>query len=108
MRAGKLRHLVTIESPIDVPTEAGEWEVAIWGTWATRRAEIIPLKGDERFQAEHLDPELTHQINMRYVDGILPSMRIVLGARTFDIKSALNVDERSRETEILATERIGN
>jgi len=35
-------------------------------------------------------------------------MRIVWGSRTFDIKSALNIEERNREIEILAIERIGS
>lgn len=107
MRAGRLKHKVTIESPIEVPDEAGEWEVAIWGVYATRRAEITPLSGTEQFRAQHLDPEVTHSMRMRFVKGITPEMRIVWGDRIFDIQSALNVEERSREIEILATERIG-
>jgi len=108
VRAGKLRHLVTVESAIETPSDAGEWEVAIWAVFATTRAEITPLKGTEKFQAQHLDPEITHLVRMRFIDGIIPAMRIVWGSRTFDIKSALNIEERNREIEILAIERIGS
>jgi len=108
MRAGGLRHPVTIESAIETPADAGEWEVAIWAVFATSRAEITPLNGTERFQAQHLDPEVTHRVRMRFIDGITPDMRIVWGSRIFDIKSVLDVEERRRELEMLATERIGS
>lgn len=108
MRAGELRHPVTIESAIETPADAGEWEVAIWAVFASTRAQITPLSGTEKFQAQHLDPEVTHLVQIRFIDGITPEMRIVWGSRTFGIKSVLNVEERSRELEILATERIGN
>ena len=108
LRTGDLRHPVVIEWPLETPADDGEMEVAIWAVYAEPRMAIEPLSGTESFGAQHEESKATHTGRCRYVAGVTPVMRVVYGARVFDIESALNVEERSRELEILMVEKTDN
>jgi hypothetical protein len=43
---------------------------------------------------------------MRYIAGLLPTMKIAWGDRMFEIISIINVAERNKEIVIMATEDV--
>lgn len=107
MRAGALRHLVTIQSVTDTPSASSRGGLtATWADVADVRASIEPLTGRERFAAQVVDAEVSHRIRMRHRAGVVPKMRVKFGTRLFDIRAVLNVEERNRELELLATEKV--
>jgi SPP1 family predicted phage head-tail adaptor len=109
MRAGKLRHKVTLQSPAGSRDAVGQ-RTTVWTTVDTVRGAIIPLKSDSRFLAAQAHASTTHRIRIRYqpeIAGIDGSWRVLFGSRVFTIDGVINVDERSRELELLSTEQLG-
>lgn len=55
-------------------------------------------RGREFWEAKGLHAETVGRIRLRYIDGIVPDMRLVLNGRTFEIIPPINnAYERNRE-----------
>ena len=104
MRAGNLRHLITIEEPIEALSDIGEVETT-WQESITTYALINPLVGREYWSARQVTSEVTGKVNIRYVNGITPKMRIKFGNRILSIEAIINVEERNRELVLLVSEK---
>lgn len=65
---------------------------------------VKPIAGQERWTAEKTQALVTHQVRMRYLDGITSGMRLKFGARYLTVNSVLNVDERNIELVLDCTE----
>jgi SPP1 family predicted phage head-tail adaptor len=105
MRAGKLIHLIEIQSPIET-TDAAGGPIPTWDEqtpYAQLYASVQPLRGREIIAAG-TDTQTTHKITTRYKAGITTDMRIKFGERYFGIDSVINVDERNVMLEIMAVE----
>lgn len=105
MRIGSLRHRITIQKFDKVDDGGGGYEET-WVAVATVSASVSPLQGKERYEAQQIQSSLSHKIKMRYRDGILPTMRVLFGARIFNIISVIDPDERHRELDLLCEEVI--
>ncbi len=105
MRAGRLRHKVVIQKTTEDRTDSGE-TTNTWSTHATVWASIEPLNGREYFQAQQETAVVNTRIRIRHVDGIVPKMRVLHGARVFDIKAVIDVNERGREIVLMCEERV--
>lgn len=105
MRSGPLRHWVTIRTYTKSRDSYGA-EVETWADFADTWASVEPLIGREYMAAKQISAEVSHKIRMRYIAGLLPTMKIAWGAREFEIVSILNVQERNTEIVIMATEDV--
>lgn len=92
--AGSLDTPISVERLKDPPTRAAsgaaakEWETfaeVIWSAWKQFR------RGAEDFQAGGYFQQSTYRVKIRPLDGLTSAMRLVDGARTFDIT---NIDDR--------------
>ena len=101
MRAGQLRHRVTIQSP----TEDIHGGPTTWADTETVYARIAPIGGREFFLAQQVQADVTHRIVMRYGPVVTPKHRLMFDGRYFDIRAVLNREERNRELELICTER---
>lgn len=105
MRAGKLRHLVTLQERSgaldDLGQQRDDW-VTRWKFWAS----IESTGGGETVAADQERPAATHKICGRWRAGILTSNRIVYGERIFDIQHVANVGERGRDLELICGEGL--
>lgn len=78
MQTGKLRHLVTFETPTVEHDSNGD----VTETWTTAfdgqqiSAAIEPLSGRELIAAQQVHSRVTTRITVRYRPGLLPEMRI--------------------------------
>lgn len=89
MRAGTLRHRVTIEHKTETRDSYGGVSTA-WATFAASvPAAILPVSGREFFAAEAQQSEVSAKIVMRQLAGLLPSMRIVHGGQQYNIRAIL-------------------
>ena len=108
MKAGELRHRITIQQKTVTQDTAG----VITETWAdlvTVWAAIEPLTGREKFLAQQVYTDMTTRVRIRYRSGIDPAMRLKYNSRIFEINVVVNPEERNRELELLCTERgLGN
>lgn len=105
MRAGELRHRVTIQEASETVTSAGE-RSKTWNDVATVWAAIEPLTGRERWQAQQVMATATHRVRMRYRGDVDVENRLVYGSRVLDILQVINPDERGRELVIICAEAV--
>jgi SPP1 family predicted phage head-tail adaptor len=105
MRAGSLRHRVTIQQAT-VTRDAIGGEVKTWEAVADRWASVEPLTGREFFSAQQEGAQLSARIRLRYLAGIVPTMRVVHGSAVYDVKAVVNVEGRSRELHLMVEEAV--
>ncbi len=105
MRAGDLRHKVTIQQKTTTKDTEGI-PSETWPDFATVWAAIEPLQGREFFSAQAVNAQVTTRIRIRYRAGITPTMRVSYGTRIFDIQVVIDVEERHRELQLMCQEVI--
>lgn len=106
MRAGSLRHLVTIQTPVETQNSFGEPEVRWQDLHTNIWANIMPISGREYFAAKQTVAEVSARIVMRYVEGITAKMKIVHGANEYLIEEIINENERNRMLTMMCTRVI--
>ena len=106
MRAGKLRHLVDIQEPVETQNAYGEPEVS-WSNVATKVwADIQPLRGREFFASRQFNAEVDVRIVMRYRSDVTAKMRVLHGSNEYYIDTPINVGERGRELQLMCTRSV--
>lgn len=114
MRAGLLRHRITIQKQSFTRNNYGE-KVGVWNDNINVWAQIQPLRGREYFESQQVQSAVSHRIRMRYrtlSDGslITPKERIKWvhpktgDDRYFEINSIINPDERNVYLDLMCTE----
>ena len=88
MRAGQLRHLVTIQTLTETNNEGNVTKS--WTNDGTAYAAIEPMSGDEKQQYQYVDGETYYNITMRYQDINSTDNRIVFDGKIFHLKNVLN------------------
>ncbi len=101
---GDLRHRVRIEDSQRVPDGAGGASLT-WSPVAEVFAAIWPRTGSEQMSLDRVAGKASHDIWIRYRPGVRPQMRIVSGARVFDILGVLDIGERRRWLKCIVEER---
>ena len=98
-RPGLKRHRVDIQAYVETQnTEGGTIRTfaSVDGLWW---AQIEPMRGTEKEQADQQKAIRTHRIYMRFFDpGIDESMRVLFGAKIFNIVAVINPGERGCDT----------
>lgn len=103
--AGRLRHRVTIEK-LTVGRDSIGGVTEVWSPFATRWAEVAPLRGREFFAAEQVNAEVSHRVTLRFLPGVVAKMRVNFGGRILTIEAALNIEERNRELQLMCLEVV--
>ena len=112
MQAGALRRRITFQTR-DVSVDSFGQQLTTWTDAFTMWASIEPLSAREVFAAQAVQTEVSHRITVRYRTELAnlttdAAMRVVHAGRLFDVHGMLNVDERRRTIELLATEGLSN
>ena len=103
MRAGLLRHRVTIQNLTTTQDSFGD-VVEDWSNFATVWAQVEDLSGREFFAAVQVNSEIKTRARIRYMEGIKPTMRILHGTRTLEIIAPIDPDGKRRMLELLCRE----
>lgn len=106
IRAGELRHRVTIQQNNSTSRDAVGAEVPNWQDVATVWAAVEPLRGREYLESQQVNAEVDTRIRIRHYPGITPDMRVIWGSRIYEIEAVINVDERDREIHLMCRERV--
>lgn len=105
MRAGSMRHSVTIEAQTKVQDSTGAI-VPTWSDFAAVRASIEPIAGREFFAASQVQSNVNTRIRIRFLSGITPKMRVVHGADLYDIEAVLPDSKSGRhEMQLMCIKR---
>lgn len=116
MRAGTLRHRVTLKRPIPVTTniygeKVGDTHepVASGMPGGTFFAEILPQAGTEVESSRQVQGMVSHRIRMRFIPGLNVGAQWIVEyqARRFEVVSVVDIDERKKEVSIAAREMVG-
>lgn len=105
MGAGKYRNRITYKKKEETPGALGEQQVD-WKMFRTVWAEIVPIRGREFWDSQQVQSEVTHRITHRYIPGISATMEIHYKSRVFEVLHYHVIDEREKEIEVLAKERL--
>lgn len=100
MKSGRLRDLVTIQAKTVTRQGNGE-EIRAWTTFAQQWADIQPLSGRELLTLRDEMASVTTRIRMRYLAGVVPTMRVVYGDSVYEITEVIDRDNRRAELELL-------
>lgn len=100
------RHRIVIQSLSLTPNDTGG-QAETWSTFTTVWASLTPKNVREVNFAERIEPRVDHEIRMRYVAGITPTMRISFDSRIFEIKSIIIPDEIKEFLMLVTTEDTG-
>ncbi|MDH5612212.1 MAG: phage head closure protein [Gammaproteobacteria bacterium] len=84
MKAGTLRHLVSLQSATKTEGDYGE-DTETWTQYAAPRAAIVPLRGAEFYAAQQVNAEINVKIIIRYRADVKASHRVVFGSITYEI-----------------------
>ena len=103
MRAGPMRHRVTLQQPVVALDSYGE-PVATWTTVDEVWAKVAPLAGREFVQVQGTQAEVTTRVVMRYRSDLEPKWRLVYTSHTYDVQAVINVGELNRELEVMCRE----
>ena len=110
--AGRLRHVVTLHRDAGTTADTYGQPVVSDTTYATRRAEIVPLEGRELWRARQIQADATHTVRLR-AGGLLsgtsrlqPKHWLVHEGRTFHVLHVRNVEELNAWLEVLVVERV--
>jgi len=102
MRAGQLRHRITIQQLSTTRDDYGG-VVETWADFAPDiPASVQPLSGRELIAAQAAQSEARVKMSMRYIPGVTEVMRVSYGGKVYNITAVIDVDERHRELQIMA------
>jgi SPP1 family predicted phage head-tail adaptor len=110
MRAGQMRHQVTIESSSISQSSTGA-TTTTWAAFATDIwAAIEPISGRELFSAQQVQSNLSTRIRIRHLAGVHEKMRVKYVNRDaetvyYDIESVIPLNERGAEMHLMCTRR---
>jgi SPP1 family predicted phage head-tail adaptor len=112
MRAGTLRHWLTFQVKSTETDELGQ-PLNVWTDLFSCRGQVSPTSGRERIAAAAVQSSVTHTVVVRYAPQLanpkgVAAMRIMFGARIFDIHDSINEDERNRMVTLMAEEGLNN
>lgn len=112
VRGGTLRHRLTFQRKSTDEDELGQ-PLNVWVDAFKCWGDVSPLSGRELIAAASVQSEVTHTISIRYRAELqnpkdVAAMRVVFGARVFDINASMNQDERNRLVMLQAREGINN
>ena len=104
VRAGDLRHRITIEAPVRQPDGLGG-AILTWTPIAEVWAAIWPRTASEAMLLDRPAGTASHDIWVRYRDGMVPEMRIVSGSRVFNILGVIDTEDRRRWLKCIVEQR---
>lgn len=104
LRAGQLRHLITIQQRTNTRDEYGQ-PIPAWATFATVWAEVLDMTGREFVESQEARAaEVSVTVIIRYLAGVKPTMRIIHSSRTLQIAAVLDPEGRSRMLQLMCRE----
>ncbi len=105
IRAGAMRHVVSIERRSD-ELDASGGQLNVWTTFAQRRAAVESTPGREVWAAAQRQGRAPTVFRLRWLDGVLPSMRVRWGDRLFNITSAIDPDNGLKVALVITADEL--
>jgi SPP1 family predicted phage head-tail adaptor len=108
MRAGPLRHKITLRQKTATRSSSGA-QVTTWIDFAVGvPAEVTPLSGREYISMRQAQSDITTRVRMRYLAGVNSQMRVQWENKDYEIREVIDVRARRVELEILCVGAAGD
>lgn len=108
MKAGSLRHRITIQSRTLTQGVNGE-PVETWGTYlADHPAQVTPLSGKEFIAAGAQRGQVSARVTVRYDSGITELMRLTFEGVTYSIHAVLPDPTFRRHMNLMVAEGVSD
>jgi len=105
MRPGPMRHRVTLQRRA-TGTDAAGGVLNTWEDFDSRRASMDRASGVEVWASAQRSGRVPAVFRLRYLDGVVPSMRLLFDGRVYNILSAVDQEGRKAELVITAEELV--
>lgn len=102
---GALRHHITIQSPVSVNGIAGAETEYVY--FADAMSLIEALRGNDQWRMGQFTSQKFVSIRLRWIAGVVSSMRVLFEGRVFVVQDAVDVQERKRVLQLLCVELDG-
>jgi head-tail adaptor len=96
-KTGRMRHYVTIQND---SSNIGDEQPSYMDWMTDVPANVYEVRGSETFRGRQLEANVTHVIETRWYDGILPTHRVIWDSKTIDLSAAIDRDGRKRFLEL--------
>lgn len=106
IRAGLLRHRVTVQEVSSTGVNAYNEPTEAWVPFAEVYAQVDDLTGNELQRANQVHADATALVRMRRLEGFTPDMRIVHGSRTLNPVAIIGDETGQRTHDILCSEEV--
>lgn len=109
LKAGKLRTLLTLETPQDVRSDTGATRKE-WQRLRRLYGDVSALSMSEALMADGIQASITHRVTCRYCEDVTPKRRFLVErvgkpARVLDIVGATDADGRRELMSVLVREQ---
>ena len=102
-RIGAMRERVVIQAGAGAADGYGG-RTSDWSAVATVWAEVAPIGGRERAQAEQLEGVVTHRVTIRHRTDVTAAHRLLWGSKALNVRAVTNPDQRRRYLDLLCEE----
>jgi SPP1 family predicted phage head-tail adaptor len=106
----RMRQRITFQTQ-STSSDGGGGTTLSWTNGSTVWAEVKPIDraaSGEKFVAGQLQSTISHIITTRYFSGITTNIRVSYDSRVFNIRSAINVNERGEMLRLFVEEGVGS
>lgn len=93
MRAGRLDRRITLQRRTLAENDYGE-AIETWVDLATVWAEMLPVRGAERYAAQQTVAETEIKWRIRWRPNLTPIDRLTYDGRTYDVNGVLEIGRR--------------
>ncbi len=104
MRAGLLKHRVTIETDEGTGRNSVGEHIEAWQPWGVAWAAVEPLSGQEIEDARQVAARATTKVTIRYRDGVHAGMRLTHDGEVLHVEAVLNERMEDRWLVLLVRE----
>ena len=104
MHGRKLTHKISIEIKSHNRDSIGGESDDVWTEFIPAWAEVKPIRGAEFMSANSNQNSVSHRVNIRFRDGVLPEMRVKHKNRYLKIVAVRDFFEREKWLELMCEE----
>ena len=100
MRRGTNRSFVRIEKPIKTKTASGSFTTT-WSLFANMWVSINNMRGYEKQSSGAAWPGCDTRIEMDFIEGMLPTFRVIYNNKIYSILGIDDIEERHRDINLI-------
>jgi len=102
-RVGQRRTLISIQQETATSDGMGG-KTVVWSEFAKVYARQIIRRADANTIADQIESVQYSRWDIRYLDGVTPKMRLVVGSRVMEINAVYDPSQKRERLEIVCTE----